>query len=715
MEQEPFSKDSIIAASQSLKEKDYWSNNLRGDLENTRFSYDYNKRNSRERNLKEEKFRFKKETFEHLMKLSKASHPKLYMVLAAGLVTLIHKYTGTRDIIVCAPIYRQKFEADFINTILALRNPVEDSMTFKDILMQVRDGILEAVKNQNYPIANLLYDLNPSFWDGDNLHIDIAILLENIHEPQYLRHVSFNTSFCFKIVDGILELSLFYNSFCYEKTTIKRMIKHYALLLEEVLTDVNLQLVEINILSKEEKHQLLYDFNRTEAEYAKDRTIHELFEEQVEKTPGNIAVTYEKKHLSYSTLNESSNQLARVLSEKGVKPGTIVGIMVETSLEMIVGIIAIIKAAGTYLPIAIESPPQRVKDILNDSRACALLTRNHLVSNEETGSWVEIIDLDDEGISLMETYNPDIPCNPNDTAYVIYTSGSTGKPKGVMIEHQSILNYIQWKIGRFLITSADFSLQLVSVSFDGFCANLYPELLTGGKTVLLNQEKWRDVEHIRCLIQEERVTNFSLVPSMYAVLIDGANVPVFRTLRFIVLAGEKAGEGIIKLSQQLMPQVQLINEYGPTENSVAAAANFGMTPDNTSVIGTPISNNRILILDKNHQLIPIGAVGELCISGNSLARGYLNKPELTAEKFLFESSRFSRSYKSYVLYKTGDLARWLPDGNIELFGRIDNQVQVKGVRIEPGEIERQLQKHKDIKEVDVVAKKDKQGNKNLCD
>lgn len=703
-----YSEEKTIAAGQYLEERDYWLTQLSGELENSTFPVDYIEKDEKEYGFDKVDYIFSKEVSEKLMNLVNGSDAKLHIVLTAALVGLLNRYTGSSDIIVGIPIYKQEVEGEFINTLLAIRNQITDHMTFKELLLQVRQNIVDAIKNQNYPVEALIYDLNLTFDKNHFPLFDIVILLENIHNKEYIQHINVNTIFFFSRTDEGIKGWLEYNSLLYRKTTIEIITAHFMQLLREVLYNLDVPQSSLCMLSGKEKQMLLYDFANSKTEYQNDKTIHQLFEMQVEKTPDNIAVAFIDNQVKYKELNEKANQLAHVLREKGVTTGRIVGIMVDPSIEMIVGIIAILKSAGAYLPIDINYPGKRVQTMLKDSSACILVTKKHLM--DKINFEKEIIAMDDNVIyKEKKNSNPNRINASHNLAYVIYTSGSTAQPKGVLIEHRSIRNYVSWRIQEYCQTSSDVSLQLISVSFDGFAANLYPTILSGGKVVLSYENDWRDIDHIRYLIKCEGITNFSIVPSFYRIILEGAEKDDFKTVRFVVLAGEKASKDLITLSNQILPGITLINEYGPTENSVTTTANCDLTPMDVSVIGKPIANSRVFVLGKNQKLQPIGVPGELCISGDGLSRGYLNKPGLTGESFVTNPY-----FHDEKMYRSGDLAKWLPGGNIDFLGRIDCQVKIRGFRIEPEEIESQLKRHKEIKEALVDVKERKEGDKYLC-
>ncbi|MFC2146790.1 amino acid adenylation domain-containing protein, partial [Acidobacteriota bacterium] len=733
-----------ITAGQSLEEREYWLKKLRGEWTKSRFHYDYKKVKGREYKPDAVKFNLPDELFIRLMEITSGSDSKFHMILLTQLVLLLGKYTGSRDIIVGSPIYRQKVKGEFINTVLPLRNQLKKDMTFKALLLQVRETIKEAVKNQNYPMDELIYDLDLPVSDDPFPLFDIALLLENIHDREYIAQIPLSMTFSFSRTGDALEGTVVYDSLLYEKTSIQHIVNHFCNLAGKTLFDVDLPMSAVNVFSEEEKKQLLVDFNNTGANYPLDKTIHELFAGQAEMWPGNTALVIwgerettgpVRRQLTYAELNKKANRLARRLREKGVKPGTIVSLLVESSIEMIVGVLGILKAGGAYLPIDTDTPPQRIQTVLEDSAVGFLVTQKQL--SDKINFVKEIMDLEDETLSTStrgEASNPGNITTSADLAYVIYTSGSTGIPKGVMIEHRNLLNYVFWRLGAYKQTSEDGCLQILSVAFDGFCANLYPAVLSGGKVVMLTNNRLRDIDYIGKVIKEEKVTTFSLTPLLYKAIVERVKQEDLKSVKFVIIGGERASKDIIELSYKIAPHITLINEYGPTENSVTTTANIGITPGNVSIVGKPISNNYIYILDENRELKPVGVPGELCVTGSGVARGYLNSPELTSEKFdhdlwdyqddqdeynkkflpgvsgCFTGAVFSKRVppggrRRQKIYRTGDIARWLPDSsaNIELVGRLDDQLKIRGYRIELGEIETYLSGFHSIKEAVVIV------------
>jgi amino acid adenylation domain-containing protein len=370
-----------LAASQNTKEKDYWLKKLSGHLLKSNFPYDYNYNKTNREVMEAVKFKFEGEISAKMLKLSNKSHQRLFMILVAGLVVLLEKYTGNKDILLGTPIYKQEIEGEFINTVLVLRNILEAKNTFKDLLLQVRQTISEAVENQNYPMEALLYKLNMSLTGNDFPLFDVAALLENIQDKSYLKHIKCNMIVSFLQTGQYIEGKLEYNRSRYENATIQRIAGHFQQFFRNVLFNINLQLTHMDILSEQEKNQVLLDFNNTRVDYPKNKTIHRLLEAQVEKTPDHTAIIFQDKYLSYRELNEKANQLARLLRAKGVKQNNIVGIIFKPSPEMIVGIIAVLKAGGAYMPIDPGHPPKRILSVLKNSGAAILLTKEKIVNH----------------------------------------------------------------------------------------------------------------------------------------------------------------------------------------------------------------------------------------------------------------------------------------------------------------------------------------------
>ena len=705
---------SVVAASQHIKEGEYWLNKLSGELVKSSFPYDHKKIGTNKDIYNSVQFDFSGDIYTKLTKLSNGSDSRLFMILVTGLVVLLDRYTGNGDIIIGAPIFKQDVEAEFINTVIALRTEIKRESTFKELLLQVKDTIFEATENQNYPIDTLLYQLGMEEEETDFPLFDVAVFLENVHDRDYLGSITTNMVISFDNNGKSLEGSIEYNGALYEQSTIQRIIAYLKNLFINALFDVNLKLGDIGIMQEDERRKLLFDFNNSSKPYPKDKTIHRLFEEQVELTPDGIAVQYGDEQLTYRQLNEKANRLARVLREKGIgssNENVVVAIMVERSLEMVVGMMGVLKAGGAYLPMDPEYPGERKQFMLKDSGTRLLLVKGPLEEGIEFEGTV--IDLDREDLFSNDGSNLEVKNEENSLAYIIYTSGSTGQPKGVLIEHQSIVNTLTWRKDYYQFDHKDVVLQIPSFSFDSSVEDIFTPIISGSKLVIIDQQNRFNIVYLEDLIAKHRITHFLITPGLYKTFLD-QSPECLKSLRIVTVAGDSFTEEFVKEHFNKLGNVRLINEYGPTENSVCTTV-YEFTPKNTRVlIGNPINNVKCYILDKYGSLCPVGIPGELCAAGVGIARGYLNRPELTAEKFV--PNKFADEEDSdncQILYRTGDLARWLPDGNIEFLGRIDHQVKIRGFRIELGEIESQLLTHEQVKETIVIARENPDGSKYL--
>ncbi|MEC0099809.1 non-ribosomal peptide synthetase, partial [Paenibacillus thiaminolyticus] len=515
----------------------------------------------------------------------------------------------------------------------------------------------------------------------------------------------------------------------YKEETIRRMAGHFQQVLDTILSDPNRKLSSIEIISPEEKAQILETFNETAADYPRDKTIHQLVEEQAERTPDQAAVVYEGSQLTYRELNTKANQLARTLRAEGVRPDQPVGLLAERSLEMIVGMLAIMKAGGAYVPMDPEYPEERLGYMLTDSGAKLLLTQSHLQKCESFDG--KRLMLDDERMYSEAGSNLEPMAGPDHLAYVIYTSGTTGRPKGVMVEHRGLCNLKPLFEDTLHIGEQDHVVQFASLSFDASCWEIFKAFFTGATLYIPTKETIFDPRLFEDYMSRHCITA-ALLPPTYAAALTPGNLP---SLKKLITGGSASS---VDLVRQWQDSVLYFNAYGPTEDSivttiwpattVAAAGNTAvgnpiatagnaaapvgsvMAPAGKLVsIGRPIQNHRVYIVDANDQLLPVGIPGELCISGAGVARGYLNRPKLTEERFV--DNPFEPGER---MYRTGDLAKWLPDGNIEYLGRIDHQVKIRGYRIELGEVEAQLLKIASVQEAVALAREDGDGQPYLC-
>jgi amino acid adenylation domain-containing protein/non-ribosomal peptide synthase protein (TIGR01720 family) len=505
------------------------------------------------------------------------------------------------------------------------------------------------------------------------------------------------------IADRPLHMLITYDTEHFEAAAIGQVLSHVQQVLAEMVAEPEQRISDVQILTDAERQQLLFDWNDTSSEYPRDRCVHQLFEQQVEQSPDAVAVVYGDQQLTYRELNTRANQLARYLNKLGVGPEVLVGICLERSLEMVVGVLGILKAGGAYVPLDPSYPKERLNFILNDSQAEVLLTENRLSEVIlESRAHTVCLDADRGSIAKESKANPTGMAFAENLAYVIYTSGSTGRPKGVGITHCNTIALLYWAKDVFHSEDLAGVLASTSICFDLSVFELFFPLSRGGKVILAE-----NVLQLINLPSAKDVTLINTVPSAIAELLRIDGVP--DSVRTINLAGEPLKNNIVKQIYQASKVSQVFDLYGPSEDTTYST--FALRDgDRSATIGRPISNSQIYLLDAHMQPVPVGVSGEIYIGGDGLARGYLNRPELTAEKFIPDP--FSED-PATRLYKTGDLARYLPDGNIEFLGRIDHQVKIRGFRIELGEIESVLGRHPTVRETVVIAREDVPGDKRL--
>ncbi|WP_010498117.1 non-ribosomal peptide synthetase [Paenibacillus elgii] len=657
-----------------------------------------------------------------ILALGNGSDMAVYMILLAVVKSILQLYVNRENILVGMPaIASLDKDNPPVHEVLILKNSVSAGSTLKSLLGQIKTSISEAVAHQNLPFRKMVGQLNLQYTAHGVPVINTVVSLSNIHTAAYEQSVSADTVFRFHVENGVITLSLGYDSHRYDPALMDRMIGHLFRLSSVILFQPELELSKVELLSDSEKQQLLHEFNDTAADYPREKTLYGLLEEQVERDPEAVAVLFENERLTYGELNERANRLARTLRAKGVQADRLVGIMAERSLEMVVGIMAILKAGGAYVPIDPEYPEERIRYMLEDSGAQVLLLQRHL--REKAAFEGDILELEDAASYHPDGSNPEPFSGPRHMAYVIYTSGSTGKPKGVMVEHHSVVNRILWMHKRYPIGAADTILQKTAFTFDVSVWELFWWSMVGSKVCMLSVGGEKNPERIVETIARYGITTMHFVPAMLHVFLEyveslpaAAVLDKLRSLRQVFASGEALPPQHVARFQKAISAVngaKLINLYGPTEATVDVSY-FDCEPDGEYPIipiGKPIDNTQLYIIKEGTgQLQPIGVAGELCIAGVGVARGYLNRPELTAEKFV--KNPFGASAEERM-YRTGDLARWLPDGNIEYLGRMDHQVKIRGYRIELGEVESRLLKVEAIQEAIVIARDSESGGKQL--
>ncbi len=506
---------------------------------------------------------------------------------------------------------------------------------------------------------------------------------------------------CFEI-DFSLKCSISYNDNLFDNYAISKLKEHFFNLVSELTLNSHTKLEDIAILSKKEKNQVLYEFNNKSINYDITKTVDDFFEMQVKKNPNKVALICKDKSFTYDELNKKSNQLAFLLRQKGVKPEKLVGLVVDRSEDLIIGILAILKAGGAYLPVDPAYPLQRINYMYEQAEIDLLLTHSHL--NIDLSFPCEKIYLDNYPLNQYPTDNLDRLHNAENLIYTLYTSGSTGQPKGVTVEHRNVVGYYHSFIDEFKLTENDIMLQQSTVSFDISVEEIFPILLTGGTLVIACKDEVASIEKLLIVMRNNKVTMISGFP----LLLNELNkYPPVESVHTMISGGDVLRKEYIN---NLIDKVKIYNTYGPSETTVCISY-YEVTSERIQSgipTGKPIANYKVYILDKNRKPVPIGVPGEVCISGVGVSRGYLNRPDLTSERFV--KNPFIPNEKMYI---SGDLARWSPDGNIEFLGRIDNQIKICGRRTEPGEVEEKLLEHPNVTEACVIARENKDKNKYL--
>ncbi|MFN6470894.1 MAG: amino acid adenylation domain-containing protein [Nostoc sp. SerVER01] len=666
-------------------------------------------------------FTINREVSDRLQKLCESQGATLFMGLLGVFSTLLMRYSGQQDLLIGTPIANRNHKqieeliGFFVNT-LVIRTDLTGNPDFNTLLLRIKEETLQAYAHQDVPLEKIVEELHPERNLSHHPLFQVMFVLQNAPMgnlelpnlsliPLELEQVTakFDLTLLMIETEAGIQGTWEYRTDLFNVTTINRMVGHFKTLLESIVVNSKQRITELPILTATEQNQLLVDWNQTQVEYPQDKCLHQLFELQVEKTPHAIAVVFENENMTYEELNRRANKLAHYLHSVGVKSDVLVGICVERSLEMIIALLGILKAGGAYVPIDSAYPQERINFILEDAQTPVLLTQQKLLKKVGVQNNIQIICLDTgwEIITQESAENPVNEIVAENLAYTIYTSGSTGKPKGVMISHRAICNHMFWIQATFPMTEADKLLQKTPLSFDPSVWELYAPLLVGAQLVIARSGGHQDSAYLIKLINEQKITFVQFVPSLLQMILEQGGIETCNSLKHIFCGGETLP---VSLQEGLFSKlkVNFHNLYGPTEvciNTTFSTCQPGIK-QKIVPIGHPISNNQIYILDQNLQPVPIGVPGELHIGGAGLARGYLNRSELTAEKFI--PNPFNNS-KSERLYKTGDLARYLPDGNIEFLGRIDNQVKIRGLRIELGEIEGVLNQHPDVLNAVVIT------------
>jgi len=730
----------MLSSPKAEKHWEYWQKQLAGDLPILNLPTDRPRPPIQSFRGKTHIFQLDEKLIKGVGEVARATGTTLYKLMLAAFFVLLYRYTNQEDILVGSPMLGRSGRefrgvvGYFVNPAV-LRAFISGNLTFQDLLDQVSTQVKAAQKHQDYAFPLLVEQLQPQRDPSRSPLFQVSFTWQKQRwcesgkelglkmEPYPLGHqrgASFDLDVMMMEMGEVLLAGWQYNTDLFDGATIARMAEHYQTLLEGIVTNPKQKISELPLLTPNERHQLLVEWNNTWAEYPQDKCIHQLFEEQVEREPSSVAVVFEGEKLTYRELNARANQLAHYLQTLGVGPEVLVGICLERSFEMIIGLLGVLKAGGAYVALDPNYPSERLAFMLEDSSIPVLLTQEKLLEKLPAHSArVICLDSDSKEIASYPKENPLSSVKPENLAYVIYTSGSTGKPKGVLIQQGSLVNYTtaasaEYEIEKCdseaLLRSADRILQFSSISFDVSAEEIYTSLTSGATLVLRTDSMLDSLEGFLQKCKNWEITVMAL-PTTYwhelTAFLTQETVLLPPSLRLIIIGGEKALPDRLKTWLLCVEQrVRLVNNYGPTEATVGATI-YDLSVADTTLkelpIGRPLGNVQTYILDGNGQPVPIGVPGELHIGGAGLARGYLNCPDLTVEKFI--SNLFSNE-PGERLYKTGDLARYLPDGNIEYLNRIDDQVKVRGFRIELGEIEATLSQHPSLLQTAVMLRQD---------
>ncbi|MGD2089144.1 MAG: amino acid adenylation domain-containing protein [Candidatus Aminicenantes bacterium] len=774
-------QNSEIQREGQIKQKAYWKKQLQGEIPVLDLPTDYLRPTIQRFEGSKLTFEIGPEEVQKLQSLALSEGATLYMIVLASYYILLSKLSNQEDILVGTPTAGRR-HADlqqiigmFVNT-LVLRNYPQGDKTYRALLNEVKNRWLQAFENQDYPYEELVEEAAITRDASRNPLFDTMFVMQNMGIPsleipglkltpaeQQIETSKFDLTLIGTEVENKLLFTFEYSTNLFKKTTIERFIDYFKKIVSVAAAHPDLKVCDLEILGEEEKKILLYDFNHTAVKYPKDKTIHQIFAEQVERSADHVALVGQSENanrsapdtsrwtITYRELNKRANRLAVILRKKGVRADTIVGLMVDRSQQMIICLYGILKAGGAYLPLAPDYPPARIRYMLEESASPLLLTTRKYKDTLTFNGEVFIVD--DESLNRRgDSSNPGWHTCPGHLIYTIYTSGSTGRPKGVLVQHGSVVNILLALFQKYPLLKEDTYLLKTTYTFDVSVSELFGWYLGGGRLAIPEPGDEKDPLTILDWIERIGVTHINFVPSMFGVfleVLDSQDMDKLSNLKYIFLAGEALTPHLVTRFNQFHTDIILENIYGPTENtiytsqySLLAWPGVGSIP-----IGKPLSNIRLYILNPSHQLQPMGVLGELCVGGEGLARGYLNRPELTSEKFDhdlwdlwdYQDKKIKKSdpmhpcnhaamqlsphhplhypitpSPHHPIYHTGDLARWLEDGNIEFLGRIDHQVKIRGYRVEPAEIESHLLKHKGIKETVVLVKGGETLDKYLC-
>lgn len=700
----------------STKQLDYWKKQLQGELPILEWPNDFPRPAEQTYRGVLRNASVDADLIQPLRNLSQEAGCSLYTTLLAGMSALLHRYTGQTDVILGGlAACRRSSETEgllgcFMNPI-PLRVNLSGNPTFRMLLARARETVLGALDHEETPFEQIVSELRLQPDSSRNPLFQIIFALEphvsSVDRQWNLTLEDFSSGASKVDLSVVLDDRgervsgpLVYNPDLFQDATVVRLMTHWNTLLRSALANPDLPISALEFMAPEEKRQILCHWNCTAVDYPKNSCVHELLEAQAESRPDSCAVIFKDQQLTYRELNQRANRLAHRLIELGVGPEVVVGVCVERSVEMIVALIGVLKAGGAYLPLDPDYPAELLGFMLRDCGVRIVVTAGESAARLP-GDGVTLVPVDAPESASASCDNPSLPVQPNNLAYVIYTSGSTGNPKGVEIEHRSVVRLL-FGTDFFDLDGTTAMLQLAPFTFDISTLEIWGALLHGGKCVLY-PGKMPSVKELGELLRTHRVTAATLTASLFNLTIDD-DPQAIATLQQLIVGGEALSVSHIRRAMELLPDVELIDAYGPTEATVLATCHkirHLPSPSATSIpIGSPIANTECYILDENLQPVPVGIKGELHVGGVGLARGYRNRPDMTKERFIRNPFNDDPQRR---LYKTGDAARFLPDGTIDYLGRVDDQVKLRGFRIELGQVETVLRTHPKVQDAACVV------------
>jgi len=736
-----------------FSQKIYWLNQLSRELPETNLIQDYARPSQYTGKNRSHYFELPDYLSQGIIKLAKGSDFLLYLMLLSVFKILLQRYLRTNDLIVGIPVYKKingvNLDSLNDNKLIPLRTQLYNGMTFKSFLIQVKDNLIQAYSHQDYCFDELIELLNLPQAENRCSLFDIVILLENIHNKTDVLKINNDITVSFLTENDKICGSIDYSEAIFNSENIKLITYYYTNIIESIVTNTDIQISDIVVLNDDEQ-KIIQEFNYNIKEYPVEKTINQLFEHQAYQTPNNIAVVDGQTKLTYQELNEKANQLAVMLRQLGLNKGEFVGIFKDRDINFLIAILAIYKAGGAYVPIDSTYPSNRIEYMISNSEVKFLLTDTSLLTvltnlidncsqlksiicldgviseNIQLTHHQELTIYDRRGFINLPKDNLEQINDASDPAYMLYTSGSTGLPKGAIVRHDGAVNHIYAQFDELELTEEFCFLQSAPSSTDISVWQFLAPLLIGGKTVIVDIEAVAIPDKLFKALKSEEITVVELVPALFGGLLEHTsglpnNERELPNLKWMMVVGEPVSVSWVNKWLQVYPEIKIVNAYGPTEaaDDITQFIVDKPLPENqrTIPIGKPLANLNLYILDEQMKLLPIGAPGEICVSGVGVGAGYWKNEEKT--KLSFVPNPFTHVSKKLpanrvdLIYKTGDLGRWLPDGNIEFLGRIDHQVKIRGFRVELGEIEAFLIQHQAVKETVVVVREENPDDKRL--